>query len=950
MNYWLPKLEQNANLGDGNKDAGKFFLMSHSVRTLADAIVVPPGNQLKIRSIPDVWARAMLYQDVFTTNFIKGNNTPQYIKGFIGQWRGLLAAIVLREHYGLNIGFNPINFRPAMGSFFDDVNILLPNAGQVLPEVNWNSPNLMILTYQDSQGNEKKVPLGMTSPSTLLYPAPPSDEISNIDWYSAQTGFSDPIYKLTTADKYVLYCWLIWAQTLIPIAADCLQKVINDYCTDLLYSLGAMMQNGMLNAGMVAFTPMDGNNDLAVQLLGAQYTSAGTDSGFNLTIDNTVIVLPQYEVAPETKFVYGIYDLYSYNKNSNYKTYIKRKIVKADYKIFEIDDIFYDKVVYFRSEEDKGNTPEISQKIDFFIERKQDGKLDVSTEPTGNTRSAVAMPVRESVIKYLNNPQIAVIKHTIVASVEFSVANRNITLSKAFTAQDTVQLENLPMTAVWPNVNILDWSFYYLFARPTKSQGSKKNYAFTSGHSDSGGNTHVTRLDKFPDYLILNENYEPVGYIPLKPVALGNASETDTLNIGIDFGTSSSTVYWSVTNAAGVIQRINPLKFDSNLAVVACGTHEVKELVREFMTPFANPVPFPTLLNVRPGNNTDPANIFENSNNFYFKSMPERNDEYLSGMKGQIKWDPNTNSASSFIGQLILQAALFARKSGYMSTKWLFSYPLSLRNPANFQSACGQACNSILRDTGLNNNNDKIKVSYRTESEASAEYFLNTTEYKSVARPILIVDIGGGSTDIYLHVEGKNNSLQSSLAIGAREMLIELLRCKSKYFHQKLRALVKEGTTGITNMQFVWSVKPKEEVSCGLVHDVGMKAGGGQAEEVILSGITGEMNNKSVTPISNLVTLIAKTEDGQEQIAWQQMDAFDEVKAFLTLYNAIPTDYNLKKIKMNDHFVDVNGQNNVVQILENTVKTNTREKTNGRRSPFIVAIQQISREILAQWH
>jgi hypothetical protein len=798
MNFWLPELNPNPALGNGSSVSGKLFTIDKSVRELANTIKVPVNIQSEIRSIPDVWARAMLYQDVFTTYFNAGVATPpSYINGLIGQWRGLLAAIVLGAHYGIDIVYDTLDLNTLNGDFIDDIKLLLPTSTPVVPGTSWASPNLIMLKRKNSQG-EHTISLGVTSPTTLFYPSASLCELSNLDWYEKDSGLC--IERLTTTDKYVLYSWLIWVHEILSTAenSEYLLKVIKSYSDDLVKSMGNALQNGQLNNGTVNFTPSL-RTDLSLSLLDSKYTNVGTLSDLYISKNHDIIVVPNWFDNNLVCYIYGIYDLTSYRKNKYFKDYISKEISNSNKSVFNITDVFYDKLVYFRSDERKNEAEEIMCKVDFYISTDVSGDIVVNTQRQGDTRSAVVFPIREEVKEYVRNCNVVVAGDTLVVSVTIDLANGNsIVLSKVYDASMVTQLDYLPVTAIWPNVKLQNWNYYYIYAASTSNMGIH-DYTFSPNNAIAN-KKYVTRLNEFPEYLVLKEDGVPVGFIPLSANTPITQDQPYRANIGIDFGTSSSTVYWSVTNGNRVMIPASPLQFESRLSIICCASNEKKTLVKNFITPYTNPVPFPTLLKVHDSANLNNTNILICSNDFFFKSMDNRNDTDLAGVRGQIKWDDNNQYTSSFIAQLVLQAALFARLRGYNNIQWYFSYPLSLKTPVFFKNACYGACDDIVPQTGVHYAINNInRVLFMTESAASARYFLEV-QNANVVPPLLVVDIGGGSTDIYM-IDEHENSFQSSLPIGARKMLIELLNNRCEYFYEKLSYLKKNAINQIRGIE-----------------------------------------------------------------------------------------------------------------------------------------------------
>ena len=118
MKYWLPTINPDASLG-GAPEGGKLVnTSSDKIEVISDNLVVNNNNPKDLRSIPNVWAKALSCQMFLRDMMFAPEKATSYCKRVIGEWRGLLAALVLRKHYKLDMSIGFVRLMTAMKARF----------------------------------------------------------------------------------------------------------------------------------------------------------------------------------------------------------------------------------------------------------------------------------------------------------------------------------------------------------------------------------------------------------------------------------------------------------------------------------------------------------------------------------------------------------------------------------------------------------------------------------------------------------------------------------------------------------------------------------------------------------------------------------------------------------------------------------------------------------------
>jgi hypothetical protein len=262
-------------------------------------------------------------------------------------------------------------------------------------------------------------------------------------------------------------------------------------------------------------------------------------------------------------------------------------------------------------------------------------------------------------------------------------------------------------------------------------------------------------------------------------------------NIGIDFGTTSTTAFyttaanpkpefiqlmteyqWREGNAAPI-----KVEYDNDLVPLCDNGNKSSEFY--FIDPqcFRQKSYATALETMDTSSNSSDATIFAGERifwqNYYNFNMLNTEEGRKERLLTNIKWDNNKSNSAKYLNQLLTQIVYHAAEKGSRDINFFFSYPTAF-GPGAKDDFCGRV-KSIIElltiETGITLRFDD-KDSFLTESIAAAYYFTHMNHLNTV---FFCVDIGGGSTDASIWIE-KRHLFQTSIHFASRDMFIPPLR------------------------------------------------------------------------------------------------------------------------------------------------------------------------------
>ena len=260
-------------------------------------------------------------------------------------------------------------------------------------------------------------------------------------------------------------------------------------------------------------------------------------------------------------------------------------------------------------------------------------------------------------------------------------------------------------------------------------------------------NRFTAKLEEFPDYLIVTYNPPPyigkapfeVGAILLNKPKLIDGNADLSWKIGVDFGTSSTMVFYSENENPP-----RPLNLNPHLFQVTTSGGARAQTYRHFIPSQIPPRADGSFLSIFHLLNTgDLKEILPLIDGHVFLLSSENTrvfEQFAAQIDANLKWqdeDRQRRKVAAYIKQICLQASAEATFNGADDVQWNFSYPtaFSQAQKISFQEICREAVDGT--------------PNFWAESKAAAYHF-NKLDGKAgnFAQGAICVDIGAGTTDI----------------------------------------------------------------------------------------------------------------------------------------------------------------------------------------------------------
>ena len=283
-------------------------------------------------------------------------------------------------------------------------------------------------------------------------------------------------------------------------------------------------------------------------------------------------------------------------------------------------------------------------------------------------------------------------------------------------------------------------------------------------------NRYTAKLTGFPEALRCTVNMTPENGIYAQQLEGGILllAEPRTVQavprlewkVGIDFGTSSTMLYYRVGS-----QRPVPLVFDPRLLPVTGGNEVAR--ARTFIdfipsiTSDQQDGSFLSIFHMLDSSRLK-TEIRPLQDGHVFWLLTRNSDDFLSNSQeidANLKWkndDVGRRKVAAYVKQICLQSLVEAAAAGAETVQWNFSYPtaFSAEQKFAFKATCQEAVQEAYADTGILRGKGE-EMCYWPESKAAAYHFnkLGTTA-TNFGEGAICLDIGAGTTDISI-ISGK---------------------------------------------------------------------------------------------------------------------------------------------------------------------------------------------------
>jgi hypothetical protein len=738
--------------------------------------------ETEISSIPDMWARPMLFEMALLN--------PDHVlhQRILGEWRGLLAMLALKEVVNLNrLTATQISLpqlphnedadeqtEAEQRDFIRTVTKLLPRTSMA-SDTTWQT--LYIFLFNGK-------PVGMTSPMTLVVTAADYlNRISNQDvsWYNG-THLKDPVSLLSARQKQILAGWL--SNLIVQMRAH---RTINldrwNFLAGLLATFREELGEGQCNlshaglgiqgpdAGFFKYLdkPADGNVQDAshVRLIPSE---GRTPAKPLLVLDRSIA--EQWDMAPQNVTVDGA------------QTLASAQVQAPNADVWKAADFFTKKLFVI------------------FQENAFPGTLGPGTQsltlPGGSTTVTPILPLKAELMNHLTGEELAervrwdqtpeglkIRLFLKLSGPDVNTPGRTVELTRLYRREDIQTLDNVPILEIWPNFKAKDWKAYYTCYSTDDVTSTFAAKPFTLGDTVEselplGGRRQrrYWRTNDYPEAMICraavanpeSRQLEPhnAGLLLLSQPQLVQ-SHGHVYKVGVDFGASSTIIF------ARLGQRSDPVKFNNRKVSVTATSDTAQAQLFDFFLPRTdNEMPLLSFFDDFSNNPVAPeirpfldghAYLLDDANHFKIRD----------GLKFDLKWSSEKEDrrrVRAFLTQLCLQTSAELVADGANGASWAFSYPtaFSTEQKVGFPGIWRQVVAECAAQSGLP---EVSPITSQTESVATALYFVNHRNAATAVGTIFI-DIGGSTSDISIWQD--NRAIwQTSVLLAGRSLFSNYL-------------------------------------------------------------------------------------------------------------------------------------------------------------------------------
>jgi len=751
----LPKLKDSHNVDFFEKYGEWDVRPQDSLKKLSSGLKVDKV-ETEINSIPDMWARPMLFEMALLN--------PDHVlhKRILGEWRGMLAMLGLKEILGLNeLTAAPVTLPQLARSkngdepspvaehrnFLLTLTKLLPKAS-LAADTSWRY--LYVFLYGEN-------PFGMTSPTTLVSTAADClNRISTQDvrWFDG-THLMDPVEILPPRQKQILSGWLSNLITSINRHTGVYEDrwnlilgLLRAFRNELGAGESVLGQSSLgiqgQEAGIFRYLDKAAEDNRPAPSHVTLLTSEGRSPSRPLLVFDRTIA-DQWNMSAQNVTVDGA------------QTLATAHPVARNAELWRREDFFNKKLfVIFQENAFPGTLGGGNQSL---------------TLPGANSNVTPILPLNSKLMQYLTaedlaqrvkwerTPEGLVLRLFLQLSGPRGDGGKEgrIELTKVYKREDIQTLDNVPILEIWPNFKAAGWQAYYTCYSTDDVTGTfTATPFFTTTPIKSevplGGRRQrlYWQSTTYPEAIICSarvadekssqREVSDAGLL-LLAAPQDERRQGKTYKVGIDFGAASTTICAS---------SIGPVKFKNRkTSITASGDNAQAQLFDFFVPRSESEMP---VLSFFQDFNNDIGNAglrpFLDGHAYLLETAESFNPK-TTGLAFDLKWSRDNNDrkrVTAFLTQLCLQTAAELVVQGGSSATWSFSYPTAFSEDQiqGFPSIWTQVTTECARLSGLRQERENKR---RSESEAAAIYFV-THRKAATALGTVFIDIGGSTSDI----------------------------------------------------------------------------------------------------------------------------------------------------------------------------------------------------------
>ena len=752
----------------------------------------------EVDSIPSMWARPLLFEMA-----LYDTRHPMH-RRILGEWRGLLALLALKEWGNFPLTTEQINITDMENP--SDAKDFLRALEKLRPKdtldktTTWETLNIILFNGK---------PIGITSPTTLVCTAANCfGHISRVPWFDGRF-LNNPVSQLNSFEKEAAAGWLQHLYEHIGNLPDSdnIKASLRGLLHDFIDNLGG----APAVAPSFSYTDLDLTQDL-FKCINKPVASKDLPSSIEL--------IPSKNKQPGTKllvFDEGIPKTWGVKPQD--VSVWQGQTLGTTQNFSGTPKLTLPTHVHLRSQQDFfTNQLFVINQANAFYEHS----TLVSTGSKGlnfkGTSVTPILPITEELLTYLDikdlNSRVRFDQQSdsIVVSLRLTLSginkkNQDFVISKEYDATNVTSISTGPVLAIWPNFRNLDWKAYYtyfttddqdtFYAKPFRAVDEKFD---AQTFSDNRGNVEkeITKTERFPEAILCEYNGTQAGILLISVPEEKRSVNGIDWSVGVDFGTSSTTVYNREGDA-----KPQPVVFnDRLLRITDPSSLQPSTFYNDFLPPDLEETPFFSLFQKL--GDREPDEPLLDGHIYFLHDYEELRS--AKNIVSDLKWSTNPierEQIKVFLKQLCLQVAAEAIDNGAQGVHWNFSHPLAFteRDRGLFERIWGEVGTVCKSATGLE---QRIVTPAQSESVVTAKFFASSpqNEYATggFASGAVCIDIGGETSDISIW-QGSELYWQTSLRFAGRHIFLNLFRDNPEFL-KNLRVddkdieFLKEASTG----------------------------------------------------------------------------------------------------------------------------------------------------------
>jgi hypothetical protein len=736
-----------------------------------------PGGNKKINSVPNMWALPMTLEiPIF-------NNIHPLRQDAIAQWQGMLAAIAFAKirNFPLQVQRLDVDEVRRKHSFAEALWQLKPDGAKSLYQIENKEPwqEIFIWTW-------KGEPVGMTSPTTIVVPAPEADW-SGLPWWNIDDRkLVFPQRFLSDEEKPLFGGWL---GNLLK-EANTREYGGHPQTVNNVVGLLSNFQSSMgRNAAETDIFDQDSPQYFGVSLNRAvlkglnrpiKLKEIGSGDSYVKVVGSAgkTPAKPLLLIDPEIANVWGI-------APQNIRVHRDKTLASLN-----VDDLRAGRIAGW-------DDVKCIEPVELFLPNL--AFIDVDDALPGGfpiqanqplmfngNKVTPLLPFDSLLLEYFtpedlmarvrfvqNGSMVRVTLNLPLAGMNAGGRPEEYQLVKEYTLTEQNGIGDVPVLELWPHIRVAGWQDYYAFyfdANDTfKVSFNDAQEPYT--YSDRNGNYIITRLGSFPTHINCQRGAERIGFILLRTPP--EQKLVDSWRVGVDFGTSFTNVY---VNRKG---KVESLQLKSLHLQVTASNLETRlpvlfeNFIPETFLPADKPLPLASVLTRLEETGNERKKVIYDGRIY----VPDRINFHPESnwIETDLKWKDPGKLNRLFLEHLGLIVSSLAAKEGVKEIQWAVSYPSAFsRGDINaYAKTWRDLTEELQKRTGMTHSCPVPGAeSFRTESLALAQYFADREDCNLVRS--VCIDLGGGTSDISVW---QNNNLihQCSVQLAGRHLLSQFL-------------------------------------------------------------------------------------------------------------------------------------------------------------------------------